>query len=130
MQEIQNQFSQSNSQAAKVVIASPFIYLAEVSKITSGTENLLIAAQNCHGESSGAYTGEISASMLKSIGVEYVILGHSERREYFMESNEMLAKKVDAVLLQGLKPIFCCGEPLSVREADEQGTVRKPTING
>ena len=120
VQEIQDRLSKGNSKGVKVVIASPFIYLAEISKMSLGTENLFISAQNCHGELSGAYTGEISASMLESIGVEYVILGHSERREYFMESNQMLAKKVDAVLLQGLKPIFCCGEPLSVRETNQQ----------
>ena len=120
LQEIQSQLSQSHSQAVKVVVAPPLIYLSDLSKMSSGTENLFIAAQNCHQESSGAYTGEISAAMLKSIGVDYVILGHSERREYFMESNQMLAKKVDAVLSEGLKPIFCCGEPLSVREANQQ----------
>ena len=77
-----------------------------------------LGAQNCHQEAKGAYTGEISISMLQSVGVHYVILGHSERREYFGESDALLAAKVDTVLNAGLKPIFCCGEALPVREAE------------
>jgi triosephosphate isomerase len=75
-----------------------------------------IGAQNCSSKASGAYTGEISAEMLKSIGVKYVILGHSERREYFKESNADLAEKVNIVLKNGMTPIFCCGETLAQRE--------------
>jgi len=87
---------------------------------TQNAANLEVAAQNCHQESSGAYTGEISASMLRSLGVNYVILGHSERREYFKESNELLTQKVNVALDEGLTPIFCCGEPLSIRESNQQ----------
>ena len=104
----------------KVVIGAPFIYLAEIAGNTANTEGLFISAQNCHQHVSGAYTGEVSAQMLKSIAIDYVILGHSERREYFSESNELLAEKINAALEQGLRPIFCCGEPLSVRDAEEQ----------
>jgi triosephosphate isomerase len=83
---------------------------------------MFVAAQNCYNKKSGAYTGEVSAEMLKSIGVDYVILGHSERREYFNESNKMLAEKVDFCLEYKLKPIFCCGEALEIREANTQNS--------
>ena len=79
-----------------------------------------MAAQNCYTQASGAFTGEVSAAMLKSIGVDYVIIGHSERREIFGEDNKMLAQKVDACLSNNLKPIFCCGEPLQIRENETQ----------
>jgi triosephosphate isomerase len=85
-----------------------------------GKENVFIAAQNCYSKKSGAYTGEVSAEMLKSIGVDYVILGHSERREYFNESNAMLAEKINICFEYELNPIFCCGEPLNIREANGQ----------
>ncbi|MEM6318108.1 MAG: triose-phosphate isomerase [Bacteroidota bacterium] len=100
-----------------VVLGVPAIHLKAVSNIAKRTKGLEVAAQNCHQAESGAYTGEISVDMIKSVGAKYVILGHSERREYFNESNELLAAKVDAVLGKRLIPIFCCGEPLSIREA-------------
>ena len=102
------------------ILGAPFIHLQETAQKTQSMTNLSVAAQNCHQEDAGAYTGEISVAMLKSIGVEYVILGHSERREYFEESNELLSQKVNTVLNHGLKPIFCCGEPLSIRESGQQ----------
>ena len=101
----------------KVILATPYIHLKNVSNIIKDVNNVHLAAQNCHQEASGAYTGEISVGMLKSVDVEYVILGHSERRAYFEESDDLLAKKVDAVLDNGLQPIFCCGENLEIREA-------------
>lgn len=101
----------------EVILAPPFIHLAMINGMVQEKFNLKLAAQNCHQEVAGAYTGEVSIGMLKSVGVEYVILGHSERREYFGEAEELLAKKVDIVLNNGLKPIFCCGEKLDVREA-------------
>ena len=79
-----------------------------------------MAAQNCYSKKSGAFTGELSVEILKSIGIEYVVLGHSERREYFGESNAFLADKVNICLEYGITPIFCCGEPLEIREADTQ----------
>ncbi|HMQ61166.1 MAG TPA: triose-phosphate isomerase [Flavilitoribacter sp.] len=100
-----------------VVLAPPFIHLRGVAAIAEGVSNLHVAAQNCHQENSGAYTGEISAPMVRSTGAEYVILGHSERRQYFGEDGPLLADKVKAALAAGLKPIFCCGEPLEIREA-------------
>ncbi len=102
-----------------VVMATPFIHLNSISNIIKGVSNLKLGAQNCHQEESGAYTGEVSAGMLKSVGVDYIIIGHSERREYFNESDELLAKKVNVVLAKGMTPIFCCGEKLEVREADQ-----------
>ena len=95
----------------------PAIHLKQIGNIAKKTKGLEVAAQNCHQELSGAYTGEISVDMIKSTGAKYVILGHSERREYFKESNELLAQKVNTVLSKRLIPIFCCGEPLSIREA-------------
>jgi len=100
-----------------VVLGVPAIHLKAVSNIAKKVKGLEVAAQNCHQAESGAYTGEISVDMIKFVGAKYVILGHSERREYFKESNELLAQKVDAVLAKRLIPIFCCGEPLSIREA-------------
>jgi triosephosphate isomerase len=104
----------------EVVVATPFPYLLKAKALLKNYPGFYVAAQNCASEKSGAYTGEVSAEMLQSIGVDYVILGHSERREYFQESNAMLAKKIDQVLANGLKPIFCCGEPLEIRQAETQ----------
>jgi triosephosphate isomerase len=102
----------------EVVMCTPFIHLTSIAPLLKDIPNLNLGAQNCHQEESGAYTGEISAGMLASIEVlSYVVLGHSERRAFFGEDNALLAKKTDAALAAGLRPIFCCGEPLEVREA-------------
>ena len=103
-----------------VGIAPPFPYLLKVKQLIRNYPGICLAAQNCYSEKSGAYTGEISAEMLQSVGADYVILGHSERREYFHETNAQLAKKIDLALANGLQPIFCCGEPLEVRKAETQ----------
>ena len=105
---------------ALVILGTPYIHLRNVASMVKDISNLKLAAQNCHQEASGAYTGEVSVGMLKSCGVEYVILGHSERREYFGEADDLIAKKIDAVLDQGLAPIYCCGEKLDVRESGKQ----------
>ena len=94
-----------------VVIAPPFLHLTEVSKVTGSKVG--VSAQNCAAEKSGAYTGEVSAAMLQSAGIPYVIIGHSERRTYYGETDAILAKKADMALENGLKPIFCIGEELS-----------------
>jgi len=99
-----------------VILGTPAIHLKVVSALARKTPNLEVAAQNCHQAESGAFTGELSVGMIKSTGAKYVILGHSERREYFGETNALLAEKVNAVLGQRLLPIFCCGEPLAIRE--------------
>jgi len=104
----------------EVVLAVPAPYLYRVVQLLQDKQGFHVAAQNCYTKVSGAYTGEISVEMLNSIGVSHVVLGHSERREYFNESNEMLAQKVSIALEHQLTPIFCCGEPLSVREANTQ----------
>ena len=100
---------------AEVVVGVPFICLPDVIKAVAGS-NIKVAAQNMHWEEKGAYTGEISGPMLKELGVDYVIIGHSERRQYFAETNETVNKKVHAALKYGLKPIICVGESLEQRE--------------
>lgn len=102
------------------IFAVPFPYLDMALKKTTGLENFSVAAQNCHHKKSGAYTGEVSAEMLKSMSIKYCIVGHSERREYNLETNQLLAEKLDRCLEQGITPIFCCGEPLKIREAGTQ----------
>src|SRR5665647_1497450 len=104
----------------EVVIAVPFPYLMLAKEKLKSQEGYHVAAQNCYFQTSGAFTGEVSAVMLQSIGIDYVIIGHSERREIFGEDNKMLSQKVNACLSNGLKPIFCCGEPLQIRENETQ----------
>ncbi len=100
---------------SEVIICAPYIDLERLVEITKKT-NIKIGAQNMHWEETGAYTGEVSGSMLKSIGVEYVIIGHSERRQYFAETDETVNKKVKAALNNELKPIVCVGETLEQKE--------------
>lgn len=100
----------------KVVMGVPAPYLSSFSKLIN-TEKVSIAAQNCHPEAKGAFTGEMSVGMLASAGVDHIIIGHSERREYFGEADEFIAAKVNAILAGGLTPIFCCGETLEQRES-------------
>jgi triosephosphate isomerase len=104
----------------EVVLAVPFPYLMMAKEKLKNQPGFKIAAQNCYTQSSGAFTGEVSAVMLNSIGIDYVIIGHSERREIFGEDNKMLSQKVDACLSNNLKSIFCCGEPLQIRENESQ----------
>ncbi len=103
-----------------VVVAVPFPYLLLAKEKLAGKAGYSAAAQNMYSKKSGAYTGEVSAEMLESMGIEYVVLGHSERREYFAEHNQLLAEKIDLALAHNLKPIFCCGEALDIREAETQ----------
>ena len=103
----------------EVVICPPFPFLHSIGKLLTSGGTIHLGAQNCHHQDSGAYTGEVSAKMLQSVGVEYVILGHSERRQYFHEDDALLSQKLKAALAAGLKPIFCVGETLETREADE-----------
>ncbi|MBC7937584.1 MAG: triose-phosphate isomerase [Rhizobacter sp.] len=110
------------SEHQELVFGVPFPYLIDIQKKTEGRERMLVAAQNCYSKVSGAYTGEVSVEMLKSIGVPYVIIGHSERREYCNETNAQLAEKVNVCFEYGLKPIFCCGEALAIREAGTQNS--------
>lgn len=98
----------------QVVVCVPFPYLSTFSKMID-TNKVALGAQNCYPKASGAYTGEVSVQMLKSVGVSHIIIGHSERRQYFNESDEFLAEKTNAILENGLTPIFCCGETLEQR---------------
>ena len=101
------------SSNALVIIAPPYTHLSRVNELI---DSVKLSAQNCASEESGAYTGEVSPDMLVSAGVEYVIIGHSERRSYYGEDNELLNKKTKLALSKGLKPIFCCGEVLEERD--------------
>lgn len=107
---------------ATVILCPPFIHLQAIRSILTKKSHpcLHLGAQNCHYEEKGAYTGEISAPQLQSLGVEYVLIGHSERRAYFQEDSQLLIKKLLAVLEQDMRPIFCCGEPPEVRDKSEQ----------
>lgn len=113
-----------------VIIAPPFTQLELAATQLKEIPGHFLAAQNCHQETAGAYTGEISAGMLKSVGTAYVILGHSERRQYFGEDEALLAAKTDAALAQELKVIFCVGEPLEVRDAGGQNELVRKQIEG
>ena len=100
-----------------VIICVPYTNLETALELTKGS-NVKVGAENCHWAESGAFTGEISAEMLAEMGVEYVVLGHSERRQYFGETNETVNKRLHAALKAGLKPILCVGELLDEREGD------------
>ena len=102
----------------EVIVAPVFTYLAAAVNEAQGSP-IKIAAQNMHWEEKGAFTGEVSATMLKDLGVDYCIIGHSERRQYFSETDEMVHKKVEAALRHQLIPIICVGETLAEREADK-----------
>lgn len=104
------------SEQVDVVICPPALYLADLAKTTEGTA-INIGAQTMHDEAEGAFTGEVSAAMLKSIGVHYAIIGHSERRQYFNETDESVNRKVHAALKEGITPLVCVGETLEDREA-------------
>ena len=112
-----------------IIFAVPYPFLIPAQNAVSGKQNIAIAAQNCHHKTSGAFTGEVSVDMLESIDIKYVVIGHSERREYFAESNEMLAEKTDLCLAKGITPIFCCGEPLSIREAGTENQYVEQQLN-
>lgn len=112
-----------------VVICTPFIHLASVAQVIDSSI-VGLGAENCADKAKGAYTGEVSAEMVKSTGAQYVILGHSERREYYGETAETLKEKVLLALANGLKVIFCIGETLEEREANKQNEVVKAELEG
>lgn len=113
---IKNELNKSDSKT-EVIVCPPFTSLETAVTVLKGT-SIKVGAQNMHYESDGAFTGEISADMLKSVGCEYVILGHSERRTIFGETDDIINKKVKKALSSGLKPIFCVGETLEERESN------------
>jgi triosephosphate isomerase (TIM) len=110
-----------------VVLGTPFTHLTKVVESVN-TTRIGVAAQNCAAEAKGAFTGEVSATMVKSTGANYVILGHSERREYYGETSATLNKKLALALENGLTPIYCCGEPLEIREAGTQNKYVKTQL--
>jgi len=122
------QMAKTASKDVLIIVAPPFVHLTEVKKVLS---RVALSAQNCASEASGAYTGEVAASMLASAGVQYVIIGHSERRSYYGETDSILNKKVKLALANQLLPVFCCGEVLSEREKGEHfNVVKRQLENG
>jgi len=111
-----------------IILCTPSLFLLPIKNILGHSTKIFVGAQNSSEHESGAYTGEISAAMLRSSNVPYVILGHSERRQYFGENGPLLAKKVDAALKHSLTPIFCCGEPLDVRESNGHEALVKKQV--
>ena len=107
----------------QVVLIPPFIHLTGLQTLVGSNEQISVGAQNCHHEESGAFTGEVSAAMLVSAGIDYVVLGHSERREYFGETDDLLFNKVLHAINHGLSPIYCCGEKLESRETGDHEKV-------
>lgn len=111
----------------KLIVAPPFTHIAGIGEKLAGT-GIGLSAQNCASETKGAYTGEVSAEMLASLGVKYVIIGHSERRDYYKENSETLLKKLQLALANGMSPIFCIGENLAEREANRHFGIVKTQI--
>jgi triosephosphate isomerase len=106
----------------QVIFAVPFPYLIMANSEVAEEHGYHIAAQNCSDKKNGAYTGEVSGEMLQSIHIPYCVVGHSERREYFLENNKVLAEKLNVCLEHSITPIFCCGEPLRIREEGNENT--------
>ncbi len=122
------EFSKSFNKDREILICAPFTALYALKTVLKSSK-IKLGAQNMHYEESGAYTGEISPLMLKDIGVDYVLIGHSERRQYFNENDELLNKKLKAALKHGIKPILCVGETLEQREANvEKETVKTQIV--
>ena len=120
---------EANKPNCDVVICTPFVHLASIASFLN--QDLIgLGAENCADKEKGAYTGEVSAAMVKSTGASYVILGHSERREYYAETPEILKEKVLLALSNNLKVIFCIGESLEEREANKQNEVVKSELEG
>lgn len=117
--EIKGMVQDEVNNSAEIVVIPPFIHLSGVHNLLKGSR-VKLGAQNCHQKSKGAYTGEVSPSMLANLGAQYVIIGHSERRQYFGETNALLAEKINAALENGLTPIYCFGETLEQRDAGKE----------
>ena len=115
---VAQKFDEKGIEDVSLIVCPPFVNMQTVSEAIASSA-VQLGAQNCYTQDKGAYTGETSVAMLKELKANYVILGHSERREYFQESNAFLKEKTDKVLSEGLTPIFCCGETLAQREAGE-----------
>ncbi len=107
----------------KVIFGVPYPFMGEISHLMEGKDNVHLAAQDCSHRENGAFTGEVSAAMLRSFGAEYVILGHSERRAYFGEDDALILQKMRAAISHGLKPIYCCGEQKAQRDAGQHHAI-------
>jgi len=116
--EVSNMLKDEQKNQAEVLIAPPFVYLQSLKNLLEGSK-IILSAQNCSEHTKGAYTGEISAAMLASVGVKYVIIGHSERRLYYHETHRQIEDKINRALENDLKVIFCCGETLEIRNKNE-----------
>ncbi len=127
-QNVDTLVAEQGAKDVVVVLGTPFTHITKVVE-TVDANRIGVASQNCAAEAKGAFTGEVSAAMVKSTGAGYVILGHSERREYYGETSETLNKKLALVLENGLTPIYCCGEPLAVREAEAQNEFVKKQLD-
>lgn len=124
---IQSIAASSYEESIHLIVFPPTVYVSEITKITASTE-ISVGVQNSSQYDAGAYTGEVSSSMIKSIGAEYALVGHSERREYFNEKNDELAQKVNQLLSDGLTPVYCCGEVLKEREDENHFNIIKNQI--
>jgi triosephosphate isomerase (TIM) len=131
-QLVENVLEQTGKVAAGrlLILSPPFPFLKNVFDLVKQKENVAVAAQNCHHENKGAFTGEVSPAMLQSVGCRYVIIGHSERRILFNETEEIIFKKMYAAILEGLKVIYCCGEPIEIREAEKHKEYVSEQLNG
>lgn len=121
-QAVIEQLKQNPRQGIQVILLPPFIHLEAISRLLPSPGNLYLGAQHCHEKPTGAFTGEIAVPMLRSVGAHFVLVGHSERRQYFGENNALLAKKITTVLAHGLRPIFCCGEPWQIQEKGQEAS--------
>ncbi|MBI3233026.1 MAG: triose-phosphate isomerase [Bacteroidetes bacterium] len=127
--EIVNMIKDEVNGEVEVVLCPTFVSISNVAALSQGVSKISVGGQNCHQENSGAYTGEISASMLKSVGCQWVILGHSERRQYFNESSSLIASKVNSALNASLKVMYCCGETLEERNSNAHFDVIKGQVS-
>ncbi len=126
--EVINMVNDEVTGKQQAIVCCPFIHLHSLAQLAKGYTKVSVGAQNAHQAEAGAYTGEISAKMVRSTGASYVILGHSERRQYFGETNALLAKKTDIALQNSLTPIFCIGETLQERETNQHFDVIKQQL--
>lgn len=122
LMDLKAKLSENNLNNSRVIVLPPYPFLAPMAEDARGT-SIHIGAQNCHQAKEGAYTGEVAAPMLSSTGADYVIVGHSERREFFEEGGELLAEKIDMAMHYGLTPIYCCGETQEQRESGDSEKV-------
>jgi triosephosphate isomerase len=129
VKNLNNALQNADLSGKQVIVIPPFTHIASLSKQLGSSSSIALGAQNCYFEKEGAFTGEISTAMIRSCGAKYVIIGHSERRQYFHETNQILAKKVDAVLADDLTPIYCCGETLEERESNNHFAVIEKQVS-